>query len=190
MTTREAWPQAQAQMSESVGGGRHAEQATHAIRHCNQNTLADKLKGDTRGEEVGGWTRVTKRRAFLRRTCQSRGAQVVGGGWTNRNGRGGIGRLHVDLRRRNLGTTASFRNWLDLVSSHAMIKVLGGLSSSNEQGGHTYFFFFFLPWPVAGLCFAGNSAWRREERERLARPTTAPWPRQSLADLPPPCTFT
>ena len=59
MTTREAWPQAQAQMSESVGGGRHAEQATHAIRHCNQNTLAGKLKGIQGGEEVGGWTRVT-----------------------------------------------------------------------------------------------------------------------------------
>ena len=54
MTTREAWPQAQAQMSESVGGGRHAEQATHASRHCNQNTLADKLKGDTRAGR-GGW---------------------------------------------------------------------------------------------------------------------------------------
>ena len=126
------------------------------------------LQTNSRGiqgrEEVGGWTRVTKRRAFLRGTCQSRGAEVGGGGWTNRNGlRGGICRLHVDLRRRNLGTTASFRNWLDLVSSHAMIKVLGGLSSSNEQGGHTYFCVFFLPWPVAGLCFAGNSAWRREE---------------------------
>ena len=41
-------------MSESVGGGRHAEQATHASRHCNQNTLADKLKGDTRAGR-GGW---------------------------------------------------------------------------------------------------------------------------------------
>ena len=89
---------------------------------------------------------------------------MVGGGWTNQNGlRGGIGRLHVDLRRRNFVTTASCRNWLDLVSSHAMIQVLGGLSCSNEQGGHTYFVFFFLPWPVAGLCFAGNSAWGREE---------------------------
>ena len=37
-----------------VGGGRHAEQATHASRHCNQNTLADKLKGDTRAGR-GGW---------------------------------------------------------------------------------------------------------------------------------------
>ena len=101
-------------------------QACRAGNTCNQarqsKHTADKLKGDTRGEEVGGGTRVTKRRAFLRRTCQSRGAEVGGGGWTNRNGlRGGIGRLHVDLRRRNLGTTASFRNWLDLVSSHAMI---------------------------------------------------------------------
>ena len=52
MTTREAWPQAQAQMSESVGGGRHAEQATHAIRHGNQNTLAGKVKGIQGGEEV------------------------------------------------------------------------------------------------------------------------------------------
>ena len=34
MTTREAWPQPQAQMSESVGGGRQAEQAAHAIMHC------------------------------------------------------------------------------------------------------------------------------------------------------------
>ena len=76
---------------------------------------------------------------------------------------GGVGRLHEDLRRRNLGTTASFRNWLDLVSSHAMIKVLGGLWSSNEQGGHTYFGVFLLPGPVAVLCVAGNSAWRREE---------------------------
>ena len=117
---------------------------------------------------------MTKRRACLRRTCQSRGAQVIGGGWTNRNGlRGGICRLHVDLRRRNLGTTASFRNWLDLVSSHAMIQVLGGLLSSNEQGGHTYFCFFFLPWSVAGAPvapglahFAGNSARRREEAGR------------------------
>jgi hypothetical protein len=67
-------------------GRQHAEQATHAIRHCNQNTLAGKLKGIQRGEEVGGWTRVTKRRAVLRKTCQSRGAQVIGGGWTNRNG--------------------------------------------------------------------------------------------------------
>ena len=41
-------------MSESVGGGRHTEQATPAIRHCNQNTLADKLKGDSRGGR-GGW---------------------------------------------------------------------------------------------------------------------------------------
>ena len=30
-----------------VWGGRHVEQATHAIRHCNQNTYADKHKGDT-----------------------------------------------------------------------------------------------------------------------------------------------
>ena len=35
-------------------GRQHAEQATHAIRHCNQNTLADKLKGDSRGGR-GGW---------------------------------------------------------------------------------------------------------------------------------------
>ena len=56
---------------------------------------------------------------------------------------GGIGRRQVDLRPRNLWTTASCRNWLDLVSSNAMIKVLGGLLSSNEQGGHTYFFCFF-----------------------------------------------
>ena len=35
-------------------GGRHAEQATHASRHCNQNTLADKLKGDTREGRGGG----------------------------------------------------------------------------------------------------------------------------------------
>ena len=28
---------------------------------------------------------------------------------------GGVGRLHEDLRRRNLETTASFRKWLDLV---------------------------------------------------------------------------
>ena len=75
---------------------------------------------------------------------------------------GGIGRRQVDLRPRNLWTTASCRNWLDLVSSNAMIKVLGGLLSSNEQGGHTYFFVVFLPWSVAGLCFAGNSAWKRE----------------------------
>ena len=109
-------------------------QACRAGNTCNQaqqsKHTTDKLKGDTRG---GGGTRVTKRRAFLRRTCQSRGAQVVGGGWTDRNGlRGGIGRLHVDLRRRNLGTTARCRNCVDLVSSHAMIKVLGGLLSSNE----------------------------------------------------------
>ena len=86
MTTREAWPQAQAQMSESGGGGRHAEQATHAIRHSNQSTLQTSARGRQGEEEGGGGTRVTKRRAFLRRTCQSRGAQVVGGGWTNRAG--------------------------------------------------------------------------------------------------------
>ena len=73
MTTREAWPQAQAQMSESVGGGRHAEQATHAIRHSNQSTLQTSARGIQGEEEVGGGTRVTKRRAFLRRTCQGRG---------------------------------------------------------------------------------------------------------------------
>ena len=38
--------------------------------------------------------------------------------------------------------------------------------SSNEQGGHTYVVFFFLPWAVAGLCFAGNSMWKREEAGR------------------------
>ena len=40
MTTREAWPQAQAQMSESVGGGTHAEQATQgcAIRFFFANS--------------------------------------------------------------------------------------------------------------------------------------------------------
>ena len=40
-------------------GRQHAEQATHAIRHCNQNTLAGKLKGIQGGDEVGKWTRVT-----------------------------------------------------------------------------------------------------------------------------------
>ena len=70
------------------------------------------------------------------------------------------------MRRGDLGTTTSFRKWFDWVSSHAMIKGLGGLLSSNEQGGHTYFFVVFLPWSVAGLCFAGNSTWKREEAGR------------------------
>ena len=39
-----------------------------------------------------------------------------------------------------------------------MLKVLGGLLSSKEQGGLTYFFVFVLPWPVAGAPVAPGLA--------------------------------
>ena len=39
-----------------------------------------------------------------------------------------------------------------------MLKVLGGLLSSKEQGGLTYFFIFVLPRPVAGAPVAPGLA--------------------------------
>ena len=59
----------------------HMQAGTASKTHLQTNS-----RGIQGREEVGGWTRVTKRRAVLRKTCQSRGAQVIGGGWTNRNG--------------------------------------------------------------------------------------------------------
>ena len=59
----------------------HMQAGTAIETHLQTNS-----RGIQGREEEGGGTRVTKRRAFLRRTCQSRGAQVVGGGWTNRAG--------------------------------------------------------------------------------------------------------
>ena len=58
MTTRDAWPQAQARMSETVHWeaglqSRQHMQAGTASMHCNQNTYADRHTGDT-SEGRGG----------------------------------------------------------------------------------------------------------------------------------------
>ena len=144
MTTREAWPQAQAQMSESVGGGRHAEQATHASRHCNQNTLADKLKGDTRAGR-GGWVDPGDEASGVSAQDMSEQGSTGDRRRVDQPERvaGGVGRLHEDLRRTNLETTASCRKWLDLVRCSRVLagsrvlrnKVASPTSSSSSSLG-------------------------------------------------------